>query len=472
MTDLVRRTRVDVLRHNLLKISQLKQTIEQPEKTNKVLAALNLHLQQLDEVRRDMLTAISKAPGIGLDDVTRDLLKTLTDAAADLGHVLPEVESCLTTATGLLRTQLHTVKDSQDVSQNIIDLAGAKFKAVNVSNYATQQKACASVFADYVDVLRGIALRDVGSRDQSGIADLFTIAEALPRFWGRVAGWRWQSVAVPSSADGHGDGGANVLRMGFPEWTVWALPLVQYGLGAVAMEKAGIISKRTSASDVACIADAAATLVTGPAYAFATLFLRLDPASVKSPDAVDARRAATIVAALERAATVDPASPLAGVAKRLLDDWVEAVGHCGGNQTVASALKDDNDIQTTVTEVLVKLREATGSLLGKEPTVLEWVARWASVEGWRDQLASGEEDAISVSAQPPVERRPVAVIMLLNAAWSYRIDMDPALPDIDRFNRLDVVDRVIVRHCLDAIEGSDTFPTTGTAGPSAIGSRQ
>ena len=139
------------------------------------------------------------------------------------------------------------------------------------------------MFGEYVDLLRGIALRDADFDD-----NFFEIAERLPALWDRIKGWGpWASLAIPARVERNASTVAYVLRIGFPEWTMWALPLVQHEFGHIVVEAAlkgdeAVLPSAESHVDAhrlaaTLLADAAATYVTGPSYACAVLLMRLDP---------------------------------------------------------------------------------------------------------------------------------------------------------------------------------------------------
>src|SRR5205807_1365139 len=118
------------------------------------------------------------------------------------------------------------------------------------------------LYDEYVNVLQGVALRDAGYGDKDlGIGELFLIADELPKVWGSVGGWAWGSLALPSRLEHTAASAAKLLRLGFPEWTVWALPLVQYGLGHVFVSQSrGItLPRELDLAPTPVLADAAAT---------------------------------------------------------------------------------------------------------------------------------------------------------------------------------------------------------------------
>jgi hypothetical protein len=151
-----------------------------------------------------------------------------------------------------------------------------------------------SVFPDYVNFLGGLAMRNTGLDD--GICQ---IADKLIRDCKKMREAVWDSLAIPSYQEAVTL--ASVIRMGFPEWTIWALPLTAHEMGhdvisrnvtlkAYVGEQVGKLKGEAEQAGAGaatdeeltqrvqvCLADAFATCAMGPAYACALILLRLDP---------------------------------------------------------------------------------------------------------------------------------------------------------------------------------------------------
>jgi hypothetical protein len=138
-----------------------------------------------------------------------------------------------------------------------------------------------SIFSDYVDFLGGLALRDKGW-DNS----ICQIADELISSCGNLLQAKmWDALTIPSS---HGAVTlARIIRMGFPEWNIWGLPLAAHELGMVAVcvddTLVTYIDLQSNGDEQVqrqlqlCLADAFATCTMGPAYACAALLLRFNP---------------------------------------------------------------------------------------------------------------------------------------------------------------------------------------------------
>lgn len=191
------------------------------------------------------------------------------------------------------------------------------------------------LFAEYVDLLRGLALRETGI--ERGICEL---ADRLLDGCDRVSGSRWGSVAIPSYRCPSELTPAQIIRLGFPEWTVWALPLAAYEFGRIVASQDTALHKMGEdeagcGGSIDVLADAFATYAVGPAYACAAFFMRLNPRppEAKGP-AIDGARAQMIFEVLRQ---VDgPGNlgvSLASVTEPLEKAWDEALAETGATRS-------------------------------------------------------------------------------------------------------------------------------------------
>lgn len=202
------------------------------------------------------------------------------------------------------------------------------------------------LFAEYVDLLRGLALRETGI--ERGICEL---ADRLLEGCDRGSPAPWASVAIPSYRGPSELTPAQIVRLGFPEWTVWALPLAAHEFGRIVASQNPTLSKGLAADAAECgepvevltcaLADAFATYAVGPAYACAAIFMRLDPRP-RVPGggrAVDGARAQMIFEMLRLAeATGSLAVSLIPVLETLEKAWDEALAETGAARTKIPAI--------------------------------------------------------------------------------------------------------------------------------------
>ena len=138
------------------------------------------------------------------------------------------------------------------------------------------------LFDAYVDFLGGVTLRETGLDGK--VCDK---ADALLRE--QYAEFGPASLTVPVR-EAISEAAVRFVRIGFPEWTIWGLPLSAYEFGLIVANdrnNAGVLQAligEHAGNDPGAetmfrrlAADALATLWMGPAYAAAAIFLRFSP---------------------------------------------------------------------------------------------------------------------------------------------------------------------------------------------------
>lgn len=415
MGDLLLNTRVSVTKRNLERVEHLPEVLgTRDDRVEKFLALP----EQLQASVKDLSREVLKLKNLELENElpqeVLDSLGALEDGLTDVRRQL----SAMTREAGQLRAENSALAGRRDLDVFLRNAAEELKRTVTADNYWAQRERCERVFNEYVDLLRGVALRSM-SIDR--INDLFVLADALPELWGPLGDWTWQSLAVPSLMERNESTLASVLRIGFPEWTMWALPLLQHEFGHVVIGKHKADLTVAGPADAAILADALAVLVTGPAYACAALLLRLDPAHVEEAS-LDTLRSAEILAALERCAEADPNLTL--LARRLDAEWSDALGSIGRDPQLVAAAK----ASPAVTGAL----EIAAEFLRLDPKAPRprWATSWPAVVKLADELAAGD------AATPNGERRS-ALASLLNAAWLARVPAVPgAEPDAAGLDRI------------------------------------
>jgi hypothetical protein len=222
------------------------------------------HLGIVVDTTGDLKTKLEEA---------KKLLDSLTQRLVPLGEKLGDrLETDLHQKTDWLKslkaTRSKLDKPGQPNGQQLLESAWEE----------TAGEKNQLIFSDYVDFLSGLALRDKGW-DNS----ICQIADEL--IANLLQAKMWDPLTIPSS---HGAVTlAKIIRMGFPEWTIWGLPLAAHELGLVAVsvddtlgsyidDQAGDDEELRRQMQV-CLADAFATCTMGPAYACAALLLRFNP---------------------------------------------------------------------------------------------------------------------------------------------------------------------------------------------------
>jgi hypothetical protein len=200
----------------------------------------------------------------------------------------------------------------------------------------------------------------------------------------------------------------SLVKIGFPEWTVWDVPLAAHHAGAWRAERMlpneptlrEPLSNRSDDVHRCLFADIYATRMAGPAYVCAMLLLRLDPAPPAAPDgdaATDHERAQVILKALTFA---EPPDQFTGFVKGIGTDWHDAVKqNADGDATLydAAALDEFAD------RVRAFLQSSSVSTYG----ATEW------------QLAN-ERLAPLFTGQAGEPEQGRKILDLLNVAWMLR----------------------------------------------------
>jgi hypothetical protein len=413
---LVLTTRLAVTQRNLRRINELTKTIARRE------AGVDELLSLPDEFRdraADLLNRMGalRTRAVAIDD--QDLVDAIGDVDVMIRELWSDLRERAKEARRLRGELFEPLGDRQDVKDFLVGAAEEIRRTLTRENYWRQRDRCEALFSEYVDLLHGIALRSARFGDEDlSIGELFLIADGLPSVWGRIQGWSWQSVAVPSWLDQKRSTEAMVLRIGFPEWTIWALPLLQHEFAHIFVKR-----KQLGAgdADAVALADALAVLMAGPAYVCATLLLRLDPAAVDAGRPEVALRSATIVGTLRTVAEDAKLAPVVQLAKRLESEWRIAVRDAGGS---TDALDEAFDSSTWKQALEVARSERPNGGGNDQPS---WVEKWATVSTWADMLAAGTTDEIDMAAEDATDReRRLSLTLMLNAAWLARVRPEPA----------------------------------------------
>ena len=431
MSDLIVRTRVDVAKRNLARIADLAAMMVRSEKTIKEFIDLPAESQA---TVTNLQLQVLKLKGLALPyrDDAPDLWADLNALEQQLDDESTHLKGVARRAKELKTRFVVSPEARKDVATHLVKGSVEVASQLSVKTYLDPnlklRERCELIFNEYVDLLRGIALRNAGFGDADWeITDLFDIADQLPGLWPDVNGWVWQSIAIPSRAERRASSEAMVLRIGFPEWTIWALPLIHHEFGYVFVKRMGLLADRPS-REISCLADALAILVTGPAYACAELLLRLPlgpslaatdgDLQAADPEGLEvAMRSATILAVLKSEARNDPS--LDKLAKSLDTEWRAAVKAAAGSPSLFDQVTKDRAWKNAVDEIVRVAREA---VLPPDPnggrSAPPWATDWVRIVTLADELKK---------PSPTVDlSHHAAVANILNAIWLARVTADPA----------------------------------------------
>jgi hypothetical protein len=454
MGDLLLRTRLDVTLTNLERVENLPDLLSRrDERIDRFLGFPEDLKTSIKQLQKRVLAL--KSVVLEVTDAPDELQQYLDDLEDELQQVVTQVRGMSKEAQDVREEFERLTENRRDLDIYLTRAAGEAKVTVTADNYWKERERCERIFHEYVDYLRGVALRGIGLHDDTGrVNDLFRLADALPQLWGRFAEWSWQSLAVPSRIEQNTSTQASVLRIGFPEWTVWALPLLQHEFGHVVIDKHQSALPVADATEAAILADALAALVTGPAYACAELLLRLDPKRVDA-SSDETLRSATILATLDCAAEATGDPSLSQLAQRLNEEWRDAILSVGGEPAVVDRAKSSLSVQGTLRTASEFLRLGW---TGGPACPPEWASRWPRVVEWSKLLIAGQADQIHAETLSVRNGdRPMPLAFLLNAAWEARVS--PAPGESHDRKTLDAIATATVRHMLDLLD-SDEPPST------------
>ena len=313
--------------------------------------------------------------------------------------------------------------------------------------YAALEAKTRSLFRGCLELIGGVAFREKGQFDQDvwRVADAFNVElcrQALKQ--------SFNYLTVPALEEALTGSMVRTIRVRFPEWSVWSLPLVGYEFGHAAVSARDEfeklvddhvarlvgsnepLGKLAAAKDPlldrhkrlvqaayarrirALFADAIAMYMLGPCYACATIHLRLDPASASATSAATSdERARVVLACLRAMAKDDTLEGEDEIIKTLEAQWKEAV-----QRSRPPGLDDAArlaDLQDTLLPAFVDAL----SYLPKAARLTgpSWVQAMKFRKEWADQLKAS--DPLELELAPSHQLRDV-----LNAAWLIRVQ-DP-----------------------------------------------
>jgi hypothetical protein len=153
--------------------------------------------------------------------------------------------------------------------------------------YAKISHASRDLFGEYLDPIGGLSIREEAPTRE--IADMHDVAGEFVRVCAtKYVKSTWLDFfAVPARQEAFNKAIARVVRLRFPKWTIWSLPLAAHEVGHVVIEEnlADFIDEQArkwsrEPDDVnEVLADFFATHMIGPAYVCAAISLRLDPSA-------------------------------------------------------------------------------------------------------------------------------------------------------------------------------------------------
>lgn len=354
-------------------------------------------LEELMEVDKFIVSMRQKCSQFQELDVWRDIARDLDERISPRIQALDEIKS------GLQRSTVDPRQRWQTFSR----------KANEINR---------DVFADYIEFLGGLALRDTGF--DTGISK---VAEELIRTYSSKRTNLDQTLAIPTRRQTVAVTLPRIIRVTFPDWTIWALPSTAHEFWNVVakndLEDRLVSALRTLTENWKdtieprfndCLADAFATYTMGPAYAFFAIFLLLDPSSpftCRKDRVADEVRAHSIFQMLEgmdsKETEMDP--PYSAVRLQINKAWADAIVQTGAQPKT----NEEHQIATDKSRSthLVKSLWTTLKDSASPPFTVEV---WNEIQQWIGPLIRGQVDEIKVPHGAELRH-------VLNAAWLARV---------------------------------------------------
>lgn len=454
MNDLVLRSRLDTLRRTLVQVGAFRQQLDEARVDLSNLDQLLAPMVQ-DSIRTHAAQALNKLDNAirtledtelpdddGVVEAVGVVLQEMRDAKSKAEQVRVQAAAAYDIIKGLQRRWVEINdgggvtldRQMENLATKYDEMLTKVYEALRNVGSEEDLRAVWAVFEDllhgqiepleplfndYVDLLGGLALRSLGIGHETCQRADFLLRQLRTR----STGPSWNSVAVPAHAEALDMTPAQLIRLGFPGWTIWELPLAAHDFGHAVAASIDPIKKTIEAERwqpygerflTTLFADGYATYSLGPAYACAALLLRLDPAasvigSANEPS--DALRAQMTLGMLR--AINDDDTTYNEIIGELDTEWRAAANQQAG--APGSAELSDERVD--------RWCETVYELLHHEMSNAEYSAsRWKMISGWVLEVGSG---------RVPTPNADTEVRDVLNVAWQSRAQNLPLTETIE-----------------------------------------
>jgi hypothetical protein len=295
---------------------------------------------------------------------------------------------------------------------------------------------CEDVFGETLAFLGGIYLRDA-KLDQA----MCQIADGLCSYLSEKTQIHDGLLTIPAQQDSF-TGLTNLIRMRFPDFSLWGLPIMGHEFGHYLVnERAGIsfpylFSDILGSENLAGskgdpnwlildeqFADLFAVYALGPAYACSCILLEFDPrqallAQVGHPSY--AERAFFMLAALQKLQEGDNTGPFDWVISQLSADWTQALQALGLNP-----ITQNNALKQRLESMYAVIDNPANQLAGARFSSLDWSRAkklCCNLTEIGQQAAYAGKDAIRQQIKTLVSAaNPFSMPVVFNAAWWGRL---------------------------------------------------
>lgn len=462
----VLRVRLETIRTNLVQVQSAKDFVAGRRADIEHLVEIfeqdkDFRANIRDAIKRRVKNALRAAETLRVEAGTQE--EALTDVLTDLAAVEEKLDiieamadSTAKIASAMGKRWSSFSSDSEEFDTHIDGIFRSKaddliekIDSIDLQAPAEAWKAYRddirdqsdALFSEYVEFLGGLALRDTGlggllpevvlegeadneeaeyNRDVCAMAD-----ELIRQIYYIGSNTLWHSMAVPGRAGPTVLTASRLVRLGFPDWTVWSVPLAAYQFGLVVVDQTHLVREYTGARRISdaelrvVFADAFATFTAGPAYALASVLTKLEPRPPviqSGPGALtDAERVLTILSTLK---FMDPDGIFPDIEEELRAQWDAAVAQSGVGEDESQETGDDAPDRVAEWSAYIHAFLET-----KARRAAFAPAEWRTAMQW--PLLTEDASSDDALAKLPLEAR--SVRYLLNAAWYQRLaeDADP-----------------------------------------------
>lgn len=378
---------------------------------------------------------------------TTNLLDELKEA--NIGSRLRE--ALRSTFEKEIQRQLNALKETRKIVDNAEGVQADVLRGA-WKQYCELCEQSTHICREFVEVVGGLAIRR-----QRLDEEICNLADELI---GKL-GVKGDSFTIPASQEAYSRTLARLVRVRFPEWTIWALPLAVHEFGHVViddswelrtfaerevqmLEAAPVLNHDAPITDASentgrdaarrlskgrinqLLADAFAVYTVGPSYPCSLVFLRLNPLvpSSEGCHAPDAERAFMALEILRKMDELFPNQPLYhDIIQKLGDSWAAMCTRLGVNSLPAEREVYLREFACRIWRVfdaeLIPGRYEVSATVGSGWNIAR---RW--YDEWRDYNGGGR---LPLSNNVSANNR---LRDALNAAWIYRLFVDQA--NLDR----------------------------------------
>jgi len=319
------------------------------------------------------------------------------------------------------------------------------------NGYAALSENNSRIYREFLEAMLGLAIRRKSIDESDRICKIADVLIENMKSYGANG----KRLAIPASHEAYSRTLARLVRMRFPEWTIWSLSLVAHEFGHVVIEDnpdlANFVKSESEAlaekdpeyvpgtSDPAekrrnerilrrefcrlrqLMADAFAVHRIGPSYVCSLVLLRLSPLESESDGGLrDAERAVVSIQVLREMSKADPQPPAyEEIVKHLENEWNGMMQRSGVTPLPQAAV----DALCELAKILKNTLD--DQLAGTAYKLYLPAGGWNVAYGWYANWKQESKIAANKLSIPEGITGAGKIYDVLNAAWAYRLFANP-----------------------------------------------